>query len=168
MFYIEIFLFFERNEMYRKVFYTFTFLQRKISITSKMFYFKNTRVLFFQGLFRANVKIDSYWHIFNGAHFFWTCSIWLILSWHYHVQCNKIWRIKICYRKIPIVDQYFKVFWASCEAPYRSITLKTFGLILFAFTSAKLLETRDSCALWLFRAWVKRTDRRNRKHDCIG
>ena len=47
MFYIKIFLFFERNEMYRKVFYTFTFLQRKISITSKMFYFKNTRVIQF-------------------------------------------------------------------------------------------------------------------------
>ena len=44
MFYIKIFVFFERNEMYLKVFYTFIFLQRKISITSKMFYFKNTRV----------------------------------------------------------------------------------------------------------------------------
>ena len=39
MFYTSNFLLFDRNEMYRKVFYTFNFLQRKISLASKMFYF---------------------------------------------------------------------------------------------------------------------------------
>ena len=39
MFYTSIFLTFDRDEMYRKVFYTFNFLERKISLTSKMFYF---------------------------------------------------------------------------------------------------------------------------------
>ena len=42
MFYSLIFLFFDRDEMYRNVFYTFIFLWREISLTSKMFYFKNT------------------------------------------------------------------------------------------------------------------------------
>ena len=39
MFYTSNFLTFDRDEMYRKVFYTFNFLERKISLTSKMFYF---------------------------------------------------------------------------------------------------------------------------------
>ena len=39
MFYTSIFLTFEWDEMYRYVLYTNIFLQRKISITSKMFYF---------------------------------------------------------------------------------------------------------------------------------
>ena len=44
MFYTLIFLTFEWDEMYRYLFYTYIFLQRKISITGKMFYSKNTRV----------------------------------------------------------------------------------------------------------------------------
>ena len=39
MFYTSNFLTFDRDEMYRKVFYTFNFLEKKISLTSKMFYF---------------------------------------------------------------------------------------------------------------------------------
>ena len=44
MFYILIFLYFGRDEMHRNVFYTFIFLEKQISVTSKMFYSKNTRV----------------------------------------------------------------------------------------------------------------------------
>ena len=46
MFYSLIFLFFDRDEMYRNVFYTYIFLEGKISITSKMFYFLDTPVEF--------------------------------------------------------------------------------------------------------------------------
>ena len=46
VFYSLIFLFFDRDEIYRNVFYTFIFLWREISLTSKMFYFKNTPVIF--------------------------------------------------------------------------------------------------------------------------
>ena len=44
MFYTSIFLTFDIDEIYRNVFYIFIFLERKISLTSKMFYFKDTRV----------------------------------------------------------------------------------------------------------------------------
>ena len=44
MFYSFIFLTFEWDSMYRYVFYTYIFLERKISITSKMFYFLDTPV----------------------------------------------------------------------------------------------------------------------------
>ena len=47
MFYTSIFLAFEWDEMYRYVFYTYIFLERKISITSKMFYFLDTPVYVF-------------------------------------------------------------------------------------------------------------------------
>ena len=49
MFYTLIFLTFEWDEMYRYVFYTYIFLERKIPITSKMFYFLDTPV----------------WHLYN-------------------------------------------------------------------------------------------------------
>ena len=44
MLYTLIFLTFELDEMYRYVFYTYIFVKRKISITSKMFYFLDTPV----------------------------------------------------------------------------------------------------------------------------
>ena len=45
MFYNFIFLTFERDEMYRNVFYTYIFLERKISLISKMFYSVDIRVM---------------------------------------------------------------------------------------------------------------------------
>ena len=41
---LEISYFFDRDEMHRNVFYMFMFLWKEISLTSKVFYFKNTRV----------------------------------------------------------------------------------------------------------------------------
>ena len=51
MFYTFIFLPFEGNEINRTIFQTLVFLNRKISLTSKMFYSLDSRVLEFHRFF---------------------------------------------------------------------------------------------------------------------
>ena len=79
MFYTSNFLTFDRDEMYRKVFYTFNFLERKISLTSKMFYF-------------IYPPVFMPWQYFSQNHSILTCwsSVQMILTGHQLLKIIKM------------------------------------------------------------------------------
>ena len=101
MFYSSSFLFFDRDEMYRNVFYTFIFLWTEISLTSKMFYFKNIPVSI-RYILKHLISFES-----NGMLYFHFLIFWLKNALNFHFLIfRKRWDVSKCVFDFQVLTQH--------------------------------------------------------------